>query len=385
MKIALVENFGADFLGARLRLAIYLQNQGFIITAIIPKDGHREIIESKGIRVIEVGANIRAKGIRVKLNFAKQLKLILKEENFDIVHFFRLQPNIIGTFVAGLFTSSKIVNHVTGLGVAFTSKSLKNRILQSLIRFFYKTNHFFFRPYIVYQNNQDAFDLGIHKRAICIYGSAVNETRFELSKVLSNKPILEKLKSDLKIETDTRVFLFVSRLLKEKGVLELIKAFRNIEKEVHKPIKLLIVGWSDPENPSAVKTNELKELIKDIDSISFLGKRSDIEFLLGISQVSILPTYYREGTPRFLLESMLMNNAIITTNMPGCNHLIFNDENGILIEPKNKKALENSIKNILKKNIKIMGKKSNKLYHQKFSEKVVYSEIENLYKSILQL
>ena len=385
MKIALVENFGADFLGARLRLAIYLQNQGFIITAIIPKDGHREIIESKGIRVIEVGANIRAKGIRVKLNFAKQLKSILIEENFDIVHFFRLQPNIIGTFVAGLFTSSKIVNHVTGLGVAFTSKSLKNRILQSIIRFFYKTNHYFFRPYIIYQNYQDAFDLGIHKRSICIFGSAVNETRFDLSKVLSNKPTIEKLKSDLKIETGARVFLFVSRLLKEKGVLELIEAFRNIEKEVNEPIKLLIVGWSDPENPSAVKTNELKDLIKDIDSISFLGKRSDIEFLLGISQVSILPTYYREGTPRFLLESMLMNNAIITTDMPGCNHLIFNDENGILIEPQNTKVLENSIKNILKKDIKIMGQKSNKLYHQKFSEKIVYSEIENLYKSILQL
>ena len=383
MKIALVENFGADFLGARLRLAIYLQNQGFIITAIIPKDGHREIIESKGIRVMEVGANIRARGIRVKLNFAKQLKSILIEENFDIVHFFRLQPNIIGTFVAGLFTSSKIVNHVTGLGVAFTSQSFKNRILQPIIRSFYKTNHYFFRPYIIYQNNQDAFDLEIHKRAICIFGSAVNETRFDLSKVLSNKPTIEKLKSDLKIETGARVFLFVSRLLKEKGVLELIEAFRNIEKEVNEPIKLLIVGWSDPENPSAIKTSELKELVKDIDSISFLGKRSDIEFLLGISQVSILPTYYREGTPRFLLESMLMNNAIITTDMPGCNHLISNDENGILIEPQNIKELENSIKNILKKDITIMGQKSNKLYHQKFSEKVVYSAIENLYRSIL--
>lgn len=383
MKIALVENFGADFVGARLRLAIYLKSQGFTVTAIIPNDGHREIIESKGIRVIEVDGNIRAKGILVKLNFAKQLKLILKEESFEIVHFFRLQPNIIGTIVAGLFTSSKIVNHVTGLGVAFTSKSYKNIILQFIIKFFYKTNHFFFRPYIIYQNNQDAFDLGIHKKSICIFGSAVNETRFNLSKVLSNKTKLEKLKSNLNLETDTKVFLFVSRLLKEKGIIELIEAFKNVEKVVNEPIKLLIVGWSDLENPSAIKTNELKELIKDITSISFLGKRSDIEFLLGISHVSILPSYYREGTPRFLLESMLMNNAIITTDMPGCNHLILNDENGILIKPKDVKEIETSIKNILNKDFKIMGKKSNKLYHDKFSEKVVYTEIKNLYKSIL--
>ena len=385
MKIALVENFGADFVGARLRLAIYLQNQGFIITAIIPNDGHREIIESRGIRVIEVNGNIRAKGILVKLNFAKQLKLILKQENFNVVHFFRLQPNIIGTFVAGLFTSSKIVNHVTGLGVAFTSNSFKNKILQSIIKILYKTNHCFFKPYIVYQNNQDAFDLEIHKRSICIFGSAVDETRFDLSKVLSSKLVLEKLKSDLKIKTGTIVFLIVSRLLKEKGVFELVEAFRNIEKKVNKPIKLLIVGWSDPENPSAIKTNDLKELIKNIDSISFLGKRSDIELLLGISQVSILPTYYREGTPRFLLESMLMNNAIITTDMPGCNHLISDDVNGIIIEPKNINAIENSVIKILEKDIKIMGEKSKEFYHQKFSEKVVYSEIENLYRSILYI
>ena len=78
-----------------------------------------------------------------------------------------------------------------------------------------------------------------------------------------------------------------------------------------------------------------------------------------------------------------MNNAIITTNMPGCDHLIPKGENGILIEPQNVKAIETSIKDILKKDIKTMGKKSHKLYQEKFSEKVVYSAIENLYKSIL--
>lgn len=383
IKVALVENFGADFVSARLRLAIYLQTKGVEVTAIVPRDGHAEIIQSKGIRVIEVSGNIRSKGVTVKLDFARQLKNILKEENFDIVHFFRLQPNIIGTFVASLFTSSKIVNHVTGLGYAFTSRSFKNRILQFVISALYKTNHYFFKPWIIYQNKHDAFDLGIHKRTICIEGSAVNESKFNSLKVARKTLELTKLRSDLKIDSNTIVFLFVSRLLKEKGVLEIVEAFKNIEKEVNVPVKLLIVGWSDPENPSAVKSEELVELTKDLDSISFLGKRSDIEFLLGISQVSVLPTYYREGTPRFLLESMLMNNAIITTNMPGCDHLIPKGENGILIEPQNVKAIETSIKDILKKDIKTMGKKSHKLYQEKFSEKVVYSTIENLYKSIL--
>jgi predicted CoA-binding protein len=125
MKIALVENFGADFVGARLRLAIYLKSQGFTVSAIIPNDGHSEITESKGIRVIEVDGNIKAKGILVKLNVAKQLKLILKEENFDIVHFFRLQLNVIGTFVMVI---PRILEHSTKIKyhVAFLQNIISN-------------------------------------------------------------------------------------------------------------------------------------------------------------------------------------------------------------------------------------------------------------------
>ena len=107
--------------------ALFLKDNGIEVIAIIPNDGYCEIIEAQGIKTIEVGVNIRGKGVLNKLQYAKKLKQILKEEAFDIVHFYRLQPNIIGTFIAGIYTKSKIVNHVTGLGMAFTNNSLKNK------------------------------------------------------------------------------------------------------------------------------------------------------------------------------------------------------------------------------------------------------------------
>ncbi|MDX1828790.1 MAG: glycosyltransferase [Lutibacter sp.] len=385
MKIALVENFGSDFVGARLRFAVFLKEKGIEVTAIIPQDGHREFVENRGIGVIEVGANIRGNGIKNKFEYAKQLKQILKKESFDIVHFYRLQPNIIGTFIAGIYTKSKIVNHVTGLGVAFTNKSSKNRLFQFVIKFLYKFNNVCFRPYTIYQNKHDSFDLGIQKRAICIEGSAVNESKFYKELALKKQDEILSLKSELKIPIQgAKVFLFVSRLLKEKGILQLIDGFIKAQNETDEPIYLVLVGWSDSENPSSVKPKELEALIKNYNNILFLGKRSDVDLLVTLSDVCILPTYYREGTPRFLLEAMALGKAIITTDMPGCDHLIENNENGQLIEPKSVDEIKNSILKIIDRDLVKLGIKSNELYHNKFSEKRVYSSILNLYESILK-
>lgn len=380
-KVALVENFGSDFYGARLRFALFLKKNNFEVTAIVPDDGFVDKIRKEGINVISFHSNIRGPGLSNKVRFALDLKNIFVANDFDLIHFFRLQPNIIGTFIAGVFTKSKLVNHVTGLGVAFTDRSFKNRLFQFITKFLYQFNSVLFKPYTVYQNMQDSEDLGVKKRIICIEGSAVNEDRFNLVHVENNQKNISLLREELGIDESIKTFIFVSRLLKEKGVLQLIESFINLKQNMK--VNLLIIGWSDSENPSAVKPSYLTELTDKYDCIKFLGKRSDINDLLALSDVSILPTYYREGTPRFLLESMAMGKPIITTDMPGCSHLIPNRKNGILIKPKNVKAIENSIKEILTKDTLAMGNESYKLYQEKFSEKVVYSSIQKLYKSIL--
>lgn len=384
LKVALVENFGADFVTARLRYALFLKSKSINVVAIIPKDGHGSVIEERGITTIEVGTNIRAKGLATKFKYAKQLRSVLVDGNFDIVHFYRLQPNIIGTIVAGLSCRSKIVNHITGLGIAFSKNDLKSKIQRGIIKFIYRSNHKLFKPYYIFQNEQDAKDLGIFKRTICIKGSAVNENRFNLSYIKENFEneikLLEKKFSNA--NHDSKIFLFVSRIIREKGILELIEGFKkanNIMNDMH---KLLIVGWSDDENPSSVSKVELETYINGNPNIIYLGKRSDVELLLKISDVSILPTYYREGTPRFLLESMIMKKALITTDMPGCNHLIADNKNGLLIQPRSVLEVEEAILSILNYDLNKLGEESQNLYFEKFSEDIVYTEILNLYSKI---
>lgn len=381
-RIALVENFGSDFVGARLRFALFLKEKGASVTAIIPSDGHSKIIEEHSISVIEVNSNIRDKNVLKIWSYARQLRRILKEENFDIVHFYRFQPNIIGTFVAGIATKSKIVNHVTGLGLAFTSKSWKNIFLQNLTKFLYAFNGFWFKPYFICQNEQDMIDLKLGDMAVCIKGSSVNESRF--TKNFDNSGN-QYLNSELNISNrqNTRVFLFVSRLLKEKGVLELIEGFKRASDASEHDIRLALVGWSDPENPSSISITELEAAILNRKDILYLGKRSDVDKLIAFSDVSILPTYYREGVPRFLLESMAMGKPIITTRMPGCKDLVENGANGELIEIKSADAISSAVLKIMNRDLKQMGEKSWQIYHSKYSEKKVYSSILELYNKIL--
>lgn len=378
-KIALIENLGIDFYNARLRYALHLQNLGYEVYAIVPDDGFLVKIKSHGINVIAVSNNIRGPGIINKLKYAGDLIKIFRYNQFDIIHTYRLQPNIIGTFIAGILTKSKIVNHITGLGAAFNHFSIKYKLMQFVTRILYGFNYFLFRHVSVFQNHHDIIDLGLIKKSFCVKGSAVNEDRFSSDSIsISKIDILQKQYNLL--QEDTINFLFVSRLLKEKGIVELIEGFK-LASENNK-IQLLIVGWFDENNESSLNQNSLNDLIQGYDNIKFLGKQNDIPEIISLADVSILPTYYREGTPRFLLESMVMKKPIITTKMPGCDHLIHNNENGILIEPRSVNAIEKSINFICNKELKIMGEASYKIYKSDFSEKIVYNSLIDIYKKL---
>jgi glycosyltransferase involved in cell wall biosynthesis len=150
-----------------------------------------------------------------------------------------------------------------------------------------------------------------------------------------------------------------------------------------KKINLIIVGWPDPENPDSFNQEEIG-VFSQIERIQYLGKRDDVNYLIQLADIAALPTFYREGTPRFLLEAMTMGKAILTTDMPGCDHLVGSDNNGIIISPRNSKSIIRALEQFENMNLIEMGKYSRKLYFEKFSEAVVYSSIFKFYSQILK-
>jgi glycosyltransferase involved in cell wall biosynthesis len=374
-KIALIENFGSDFYFGRLRYAHFLVSKGLDVTAIVPDDGYVDKIKSAGINVLPVVQNVRGRSLSNILKYTIELYRCLKSQDFEIVHFHRMQPNLVGTFLSRIIGKKKIINHVTGLGYAFTHTSFKYKILQRIIRSIYRLNSSTFNAKIIFQNSQDRIDLGIYKRSKIIPGSAVNEDQFN-EKVHNIIDILA-LKNSLGLN-DNPTILFVSRLLKQKGLGELVSGFSKLCKEAKTDYNLVIAGWIDENNPDSFSIEEVNKFRK-IENVFFLGKRTDVNQLIFMSDICVLPSYYREGTPRFLLEALSTGKPIITTNMPGCNHLIKGNRNGIIVKPKNSSELFLAMQDILRKDYKSMGMESKKIYDENFSEKIIYNAIYNMY------
>jgi glycosyltransferase involved in cell wall biosynthesis len=378
MKIALVENFGSDFYGARLRYALFLQKLGHEVIAIVPNDGYTEKIRNAGINTIAIDIDIRERSLSAMLKFGQKLGKIFRKEKFDVIHLYRMQPNIIGTSFA-FFNSpkSKIINHITGLGVAFTKTSYKYKLVQKIVKFAYKFNSRVFNAQLIFQNIEDKLELGNDEKFLVIKGSAVDEDRFKPSDIINTQTkneLMEKYHF-----SGTFTLIFVSRLLKQKGLDDLVNAVNDINKEADKKINLMIVGWIDPSNPDSFSEEEITAFTK-LPNVAYLGKRNDIDQLIAMADAAVLPTFYREGTPRFLLEAMAMAKPILTTDMPGCNHLVKNKQNGVLVEPRNKEAIVEGLRFLLKADTKQLGVNSEKIYKTEFSEHVVYNNLLSSYK-----
>lgn len=369
-RIALIENTGKDFFKARMRLAKYLKNNGFEITVIVPNDGYLTKIEEANFKVIPVGKIIRGKGISNQIKFAVDLYKILKKNQFDIIHCFRMQPNIIGGFIGGVLGHKNVINHITGLGIVFTYNSTKFKIQQLIVKLLYQFNNKVFKTKYIFQNHQDSIDLNIKSYFEVIKGSSINESKFYPNKINSFE--------EFTASTNTIYLLFASRLLKTKGLAETVSAIDLLNKKTKNSIKLLISGSIDKDNFDSFSEDEISNLSK-IKNIFFLGNKDDMQNLINFVDICILPSYYREGTPRFLLESMACGKPIITTINPGCDHLVQDQITGALCEKKNILSLQLAIKSVINSNYTKMGKKGREYYISHFSEDIVFDQIIGFY------
>lgn len=377
MKIALIENKSDEFLNSRLRYALFLKEKGHEVVAILPDNEVTAAVEKNGVKVISLNFDVRQRNFKTIATYYKALKKIFKEEQFDVLHFYRLQPNLLGTPTA-YFSSknSKVINHITGLGIAFAQDSFKYKVLRQITKTGYQLNDSRFKAQLIFQNQEDKKELGNRKSYAVVTGSAVNEDRFH-PQVKPSTLLKEKLNAELEYDQPLKL-LFVSRLVRIKGLGYLVKAIQQYNQTAERKAELFAAGWIDTQNPDSFTKEEIEDFEK-IKGIHFLGKRSDIPQLLSFSDIAVLPTFYREGTPRFMLEAMAMAKPIITTDMPGCNHLIPANKNGKLIQAKSEVEIVKALQWIADKDLQELGQESYQLYKKQFSEEVVYNALLNLY------
>lgn len=183
-------------------------------------------------------------------------------------------------------------------------------------------------------------------------------------------------------DCDPPTVLFAGRLLREKGIFELVDAVRLLRRSGH-PLRLVVCGGIDAGNRSSVSKEQCEAWISEgvVDTIE---RVDDIRPFLQAAQLVVLPSY-REGTPRSLLEAMATGRPLIATDVPGCREVVEPDVNGVLVPPQDVRALADAINYMLDcpQRLDAMGRASRTIAEQKFDERSVIEANLDVYRSLL--
>jgi len=285
-----------------------------------PNEDFVEDIMALGVKeFIEVSFVKDNTSVLGDLAYLKKLRKVMVENKPDLVFGYTIKPVIYGSMAAKSAGVKKIYAMVTGLGRIYASGGFKTNIVRLVTKMLYKIA-FKACNKVIFQNNDDIKELVTQNylsesKTAKVDGSGVNMSRF-IRTELPEQP----------------VFLMVSRVIREKGVMEYCNAARAVKRK-HPEARFILLGGFDV-SIGALKKEDIEPYIVD-GSIEFPGEVKDPVTFYQNSSVFVLPSYYREGLPRTILEAMASGRAVITTDWPGCREPIKNGENGFMIPIKN--------------------------------------------------
>lgn len=190
-----------------------------------------------------------------------------------------------------------------------------------------------------------------------------------------------QLRASLQIKKEDFVFVFVGRLVIDKGLRELVKAFDNLSKN-HKNIKLILVG--PKENANNPKKREMFQTIYNNENIITVGFQEDVRPYFAISDVLVFPSY-REGFPNVVLQAGAMGLPCIVSDISGCNEIISQEVNGRLVPCKNTVQLQQAMQNMIEKPHQVLDlqKNARKIVVEFFDKELIWKEVEKEYMRIL--
>jgi len=282
----------------------------------------------------------------------------------DIVLAYTIKPVIYGSVAARMVGVTKFYSMITGLGNAFSDRNQMFKIVGAIVRALYrialKTNRCVF-----FQNPDDQkLFLDLHLLTKSCETCLINGSGVDIDK-FGPEPFPEKIS-----------FLLIARLLRDKGIVEYVTAAQELRQK-YPGIKFRLVGIFE-NSPSEIVESDVIAWTEE-GSIEFLGALDDVRPALADCSVFVLPSYYREGTPRTVLEAMSMGRPIITTDSPGCRETVEIGVNGHLIPVRDIQSLLLAMESFIKnpETISIMGAASRKIAMDKYDVRKVTASIMN--------
>ena len=361
------------FLSHRLGLAKAAKDNGYEITVLAYENDTKftGIIKSYGFEFISFNQRAHGLGLFDNIKLIWQTRKVINRTRPDLIHTVSMRMMFLVTIAFWLSKSKKMVATLTGMGYLETASNPMIRIIKWFVTKAFKVMFSTRRIRLVVQNSDD-FE-GVKNRFVhedrlhLVRGSGVDTEAF---------PYLEPP------QTDCVQVTFVARMLKDKGLEELVDASRIIQKQGKTNIRINLIGMPHAVNPYSVSERQLK-LWQDEGLVKWHGFRSDIVEVWRESDIAVLPSY-REGLPKSLLEAASCGRPIITTEVAGCREMVQvknSKSNGILVPVQNPKALAKAIIELAsdRKLRESMGKESRSMAIESFSDDVVNKQMLNIY------
>ena len=366
LRIAIVANIAWNIYNFRQSLIQHLLSQGFELVLIAQEDEYSSRLRDLGCRFVAL-EHLSRKGTNPIQDFRLilELKRIYQQYQINIALHFTIKANIYGAFAAS-WAGIKCLSVVTGLGYTFLHHNITARIARFLYKIAFKNV-----DTVVFQNANDQ-ELFIKqllckpRQTVLIRGSGINCNKFSPSTTFSY------LKCPFR-------FLFVGRLLYDKGIREYLQAARAVKKQLGAAVEFYILGELDYQNPAAVSDTELQNYVSNQEVI-YVGKTDEVLAYIQNAHVVVLPSY-REGLPRVLLEAAAAAKPIITTTAAGCIDMVYNNENGILVAAQSTKELANACLELYHKTeaeLIIMGEAGRNYVINNFSDAIICQQFSEL-------
>lgn len=364
-KFVMIGTTAACFYGFRAELIKNLNLKNITVYAFTTDNDALELEKIRELGAIPISYQLNRGGLNPLADMLATYKLAqqIKQLKPDLVFSYFAKPVIFGTLAAKIAKVPKIIGMLEGLGYTFTDQpnglSSKTKLIKAIQVFLYKLA----LPkldQLILLNHDDKTDLLINndievKETYILGGIGLDLNQYKYSPATKDLPIQ---------------FLFIGRLLKEKGIHDFIAAAQIVKEKFPQTI-FTVLGGIDEANLGALTQDELTQYI-DNNVIDYPGHVENIAERIKQSHVFVLPSY-REGVPRSTQEAMAIGRPVITTDVPGCRDTVIDGVNGFLVPKWNPQALAEKMIYFIEhpEQVRMMGDQSHKIAIEKFdAEKV---------------
>jgi len=345
-----------------------LVSHGYEVIAVAPADEYAHQLASLGIRFVPLPMDNKGTHPGRDLLLLWRFVRLMRNERPDVFLGYTVKPNVYGSLVAHV-SGVPVINNVAGLGTVF----IKGGWLNSLVRALYRVALARSRK-VFFQNEDDRLlfingGLVDSARTDRLPGSGVDLKKFEPMPLPGISPIR---------------FLLIARMLWDKGVGEYVEAARLLKSRGLKA-EVCLLGFLDVQNPAAISKSQMDEWVAE-GVVRYLGVSDSVREKIAQADCVVLPSFYREGTPRTLLEAAAMARPIITTDSVGCRDVVDDGVNGFLCRPRDALDLADKMERMISmphKEREAMGLRGREKVEREFDEKIVIDKYLSAIEAVL--